>query len=212
MVDYKVNNTITEVKAERRRELRSWIDFFVIVLTLLIIVTTIRVNVIYRVVVDGSSMTPTLHSGDYLIGFKVGEIARGDVIVCHSEYLKQEAISSQNGYQMAKLNADGEYLLIKRVVALPGDVITSVNGKIYIKYGGQGEFEPVEDDFVSLAEPILTTVVEPETYFVLGDNRKLGGSRDSREIGLIPFRDVKAVIPQYLIDARYSLSFLYKIL
>jgi len=114
--------------------------------------------------VDGHSMEPTLHDGQYLmvskLAYRFGEPQRGDIIVFRSP---QE---------------DGK-ALIKRVVGLPGETVQIVDGQVII-------------DGVSLVEPYLTQSVGvsgnwgPRSlgageYLALGDNRN--NSNDSRSFG-----------------------------
>jgi signal peptidase I len=115
-----------------------------------------------RIRVDGSSMVPSFHDGDYVIvnrlAYRLGEIERGDVIVFP--------------YPL-----DPEEDFIKRVIGLPGDRI-AVNGGIVYLNG-----LPVEEDYIE--EPMQASyaeVVVPEGYvFVMGDNRN--DSDDSRRWG-----------------------------
>jgi signal peptidase I len=58
----------------------------------------------FRVEVSGSSMTPTLNPGDWLVATRGGEIHRGDIVVLR--------------HPVAGLD------LVKRVAALPGQRVT----------------------------------------------------------------------------------------
>ncbi len=133
-----------------------------------------------RTVVDGSSMERTLTHGDNLImdklSYKLGDVKRFDVVVFP--------------YKNATL---GEVNYIKRIIGMPGEVVTITDGKIYItdengqyvleeNYGYYEGGVPMEG--YNAAEPMI---LGDDEYFVLGDNRN--GSSDSRMIGPIK-RDV----------------------
>ena len=113
--------------------------------------------------IEGPSMNPTLHEGQYLIInkliYNLHAPERGDIIVFHHPQ-----------------NAARD--LIKRVVGLPGEEIQVQEGQVYI-------------DGVLLEEPYLAysggrsaryTLGEDE-FYVLGDNRP--NSDDSRSWGAL---------------------------
>jgi signal peptidase I len=125
--------------------------------------------------VDGPSMQPGLHTGEYVLVNKLAYTfhgpERGDVIVFE---LPQD--TSEN--------------LIKRVIGLPGDKLVLTQNTVTV-------------DGVTLKEPYIsapendqnqTLTVPPNNYFVLGDNRPV--SDDSRDWGFVPKDDIigKAVI------------------
>ncbi len=114
--------------------------------------------------VEGTSMLPQLEDEDRLfinkIAFRVGEIQRGDVVVF--EYPQDRSKS-----------------YIKRVIALPGDVVKIDHGKVVLN--GKRLDEPYvpprfEDD---RSEPEMR--IPKGEYFVMGDHRCI--SLDSRTFG-----------------------------
>jgi signal peptidase I len=138
------------------------------------VVLTVLMFLIIRLAVqnfniDGMSMEPRLHNQELILvdkwTYTFHPFARGDVIVF-----------------VAPPNPTQDY--IKRIVGLPGDVITIhdtavyVNGSLlkeaYVDPGRQGNQYQSFDN----------RVIPPNAYFVLGDNR--GGSSDSRDWGCVP--------------------------
>lgn len=113
--------------------------------------------------VDGHSMEPTLHDGQYLmvnkLAYRLGQPARGDIVVFPSPQ-------------------DGGRALIKRVIGLPGEEIYISDGQVYIN--GARLMEPYLADTRSLGDWGPTVLKEGE-YLVLGDNRN--NSNDSRNFG-----------------------------
>lgn len=88
-------------------------------------------------------------------------------------------------------NVEREY--VQRIIGLPGERVKVSNGTVYID--GNQLAEPYAAD--SANTPLweggyihsdTDYVIPPNTYFVLGDNR--GRSRDSREVGFIPFSKI----------------------
>ncbi|MBC7288866.1 MAG: signal peptidase I [Armatimonadetes bacterium] len=119
----------------------------------------------YRIgVVPSASMAPTLLPGDqYLINIRAYRHRlpeRGDLIVFRSE--------------------EGDYL-VKRVVGLPGEIVTIIAGQVYIN--GRPLYEPYLSETPQIEWP-MQQVVPPDHVFVLGDNRNY--SDDSRDFGPVP--------------------------
>jgi signal peptidase I len=119
--------------------------------------------------VYGQSMEPNLHTDQRLIveklSYHLHPPRRGDVVVM-------------------KLNHSESELLIKRVIALPGERVEIKEGQVFIN--GQPLDEPYLDQYT--AGQMAPKVVPPLHVFVLGDNR--GFSNDSRTFGMVNFSDI----------------------
>lgn len=125
--------------------------------------------------VSGASMHPTYHNGDLVIVKKLPhEVQRNDVVICKAP--------------------TGE-LLIKRVVGMPGEEVSAVEGVLHIN--GWGYADDPSKEFTEMEGSVE---VGEGTYFVLGDNRT--NSADSRKYGCIPQSNIKglvvATVPRYL--------------
>ena len=201
MVGYKVNFDIKEEKIYSIRNFWSWMNFFVVLIGILLMFSIVRTGVFMCVQVSGRSMDPTVVNGDYLLVDKTASIHRGDVIIFYSDNLDK--------------------LLIKRVIGLPGDTVCTLNGDVYLKKGGEDGFTKLDESYLSdrvlhrtwktsyaTNNDLAPYTVEYGKVFVMGDNRT--DSLDSRVIGAIPFSDVKGVVSQFVIDNRYGLQFLYR--
>jgi signal peptidase I len=119
-----------------------------------------------RYVVDGQSMDPNLHTGQFLIvsrlAYRFGDPQRGDIIVFDFPG-----------------NPSDDY--VKRIIGLPGEKVTIQDGHIFIN--GQRLEEPyLPPDDVTLPSQGQWTVPDGE-FFVLGDNR--AHSSDSRSWGML---------------------------
>lgn len=166
---------IAEEKAAKRkksngRAVFEWVRDIVIA----IIVAIIVLQFISPTFVDGRSMEPNLHDGDYLIvskqsyGLFRGEPEYGDVVVVHTALLDDKG---------------NDKLIIKRVIGLPGDVITIENGEVYVN----GELQDASYTNDGVTNGSIHNLEVPEGYiFCLGDNRL--NSKDSRsgDVGCIP--------------------------
>jgi signal peptidase I len=81
--------------------------------------------------------------------------------------------------------SQGDELLIKRVIALPGETVEIRDGHVYIN--GQQLQEPFTEEATRPGRYSEVTV-PPLHVFVLGDNRDR--SNDSRSFGPVPIENI----------------------
>ncbi len=154
--------------------LKSIWNFFLDALETLVISLAIFV-LVYQFLfqphqVDGRSMVPTFHNGDYIltdkISYRFHPPKRGDIIVFHPP-----------------MDERVEY--IKRIIGVPGDRVMVKNQKVWLN--GKPLDEPYTNDGVTPADAFLKEGLEVDVpsnnYIVMGDNRL--HSSDSRRWGFI---------------------------
>lgn len=159
------------------------------ILLTLIIFACVR-TVVQNFKVDGASMEPTLHSGQYLLINKVAYM-RLDGITLDIARQVGVAPSDQKSYYPFGGPQRGDIIVfrypghpdrdfIKRVIALPGDTIQVDRGLVYVNGS------PLQEDYIrSMPTYSLPKQTVPEgNYFVLGDNRP--NSSDSHIWGFVP--------------------------
>lgn len=165
------------------------IKFFVIAA---LIVIPIRMYVAQPFLVEGPSMEPTFHTGDYLIvdelSYRFGTPQRGDVAVVDDP------------------NRSGLFL-IKRIIGLPHETVVIENGTITIIPENDPRGFTLQEPYVEHTRGTsITEELGANEYFIMGDNR--AQSLDSRVFGpvhrnelegrvflrLFPFQDV-AILP-----------------
>lgn len=144
------------------------VEFLLILLVAFALVFgVVRPFVVEAFFIPSESMIPTLEVGDRVFVnkfvYRISEPQRGDIIVFESV-------------------EGGEEELIKRVVALGGDVVSVQNGTLIVNG------ERLEEPYVNARFPDgssygPTRVPEGEV-FAMGDNR--ANSRDSRFFGPVP--------------------------
>lgn len=88
---------------------------------------------------------------------------------------------------------ENTHLYIKRVVAVPGDSVQIIDGRLYInyeEYSGSVDYDKIADPGMAEEEILL----EADQYFVLGDN--INTSEDSRSgnIGPISKRNIEGKV------------------
>lgn len=117
-----------------------------------------------RIRVDGSSMIPTFHDGEFVlvetVTYRFREPQRGEVIVFNFPR-----------------NPSEEY--IKRVIGLPGDQIDIRDGSVLVNG------EALDEPYIAASPQYeLDFLVSEDEVFVLGDNRN--NSSDSHNWGPVP--------------------------
>jgi signal peptidase I len=157
----------------RRKVIIEWTVILVVAVAASFLVRLYAVQTFF---IPSGSMEPTLHVGDRILVNKLsvrfGTINIGDIIVFKAP--------------PAEHCDDGAYTdLVKRVIGLPGDVMTSKGNVIYVN--GKPLKEPWTY-FPTLNPPIKRFVVPANSYFVMGDNR--ANSCDSRFWGAVPHSDI----------------------
>ncbi|MFZ7132079.1 MAG: signal peptidase I [Eubacteriales bacterium] len=150
------------MKQKRQKsEIREWIESAAIAIILALI---IKFFFFEFVLVEGSSMLPTLHNSDRLMVTKIQyyfhEPEFGDIVI---------------------LNYSESVEFVKRVIGKEGDTIEIKNSVVYLNN------EALEEAYIN-QEPYSDfplVVIPKDTFFVMGDNRI--NSRDSRseDVGFI---------------------------
>lgn len=153
-----------------KKEESFFVEIIRFTLIALIIVIPIRVFVAQPFIVQGASMEPTFHTGEYLIvdqvSFRFEPPKRGEVII----------------FRYPK---DPSKFFIKRVIAVPGDTL-NINGNIVTITNAENPKGMVLDEpYVAEMRPdtILTEKLGDHEYFVMGDNRD--ASSESRTWGIL---------------------------
>ena len=159
--------------AEPGARVRNAIEWVAVIVGALVVALVVKTFLFQAFYIPSASMEPTLQKGDRVLVNKVSydlhDVNRGDVIVFT---LPDDQVA-----------ADGIHDLIKRAVGLPGDVIETRDGVVYINdraleepYLADGTVTGDPDDPQN--PPIDRQTVPEGHVFVLGDNRS--NSADSR--------------------------------
>src|SRR3989338_1331732 len=158
------------------RVIREAWEFLRILLVALAIVIPVRFFIAQLFIVKGASMESAYEERDYLVidelSYYFREPARGEVVVF-------------------RFPDDPSEFFIKRVIGLPGETVIIENGEVFISSGEASKPRRLEERY--LADELetsgrITQVLEPDEYFVLGDNRAY--SKDSRSWGILPQKNI----------------------
>ena len=164
-----------ETEVPKRPRFRSVLSWLAVVVIALVVATGTRAYAVETFYVPSPSMTPTLMPGDRIIVNKLATaMHRGDIIVFHDP----------------PADGGGPPTLVKRVIGLPGEVISSSGSQILID--GKPLNEPWLAPLLGMcAEPsarVPTTRIGPDHFFVMGDCR--GNSDDSRFWGTVSSSEI----------------------
>ena len=159
--------------AKEHSPLRNGVEWVVILAAALLVAFVIKQYVVQAFYIPSGSMEHTLNIGDRVLvnklSYRMHDIHRGDIVV-----FKRPPGEGPSSPEIKDL--------IKRVVGLPGDTVESRDGRIFIN--DRPLEEKYLDDGVRTVPAVEKTVVPPNSYFLMGDNR--GNSRDSRFFGAVP--------------------------
>lgn len=154
-----------ELKRERyksryARVLRSTIGTLVVVAAFAILAATLWIPVLQ---IYGSSMSPTLEEGQIVISLKGSDFEQGDLVAFYI----------------------GNKLLVKRVIAGPGDwVDLREDGSVYIN--GEALDEPYLTEKAFGESDLEYPYQVPESrYFLMGDHRATSVDSRSSTVGCV---------------------------
>lgn len=178
------------------RFLREWI------LGVLLPVWLVATFLVMIARIDGDSMLPTLRDGErYLLlkwprwlhtwGLNPDWPARGDIIVFRGPADHPES------YDTGWFGLRYRPYLVKRVVGIPGDRVEIREGVLW-RNGTRVAESSVSGEAAQDEAPV---VVPRQHVYVLGDNRRLGESIDSRYFGPVSLRDVAGTLGIRLLSA-----------
>lgn len=159
------------------------------------VVAVVNSYVVQLYAVDGQSMESTYHTGNWLLINKLGATLdsfehknyvpkRGQVIV----FQKAQNVVFQPE------DANQQTFLVKRVIGLPGERVTVINGTVTVyNTAHPNGFDPdagapwAKTMHLSTADSVDVTL-QPDEIFVCGDNRPV--SVDSRSFGPVKLGEV----------------------
>jgi signal peptidase I len=148
-----------------------FLDFLETIVVSLAIFALVYIFLFQPHQVDGRSMEPNFHNGEYIltdkVSYRLHEPKRGDVVVFHSPQ-------------------DERVDFIKRIIGIPGDMVELKGGYVYLN-GTKLEEQYINDPgqvapgrFMHENMPVEVPMGQ---YLVMGDNRL--HSSDSREWGFV---------------------------
>lgn len=156
----------------RARTLGEWLIIIIAAVSISFVIRSYAFQTFY---IPSASMEPTLQIGDRIIVDKLsvdfGTINRGDIVVFKAPPAEHCGVPVSD--------------LVKRVIGIPGDHLTSKGNTIYVNN------HPLKEAWTHtepLGPPIGNVTVKKNQYFMMGDYHS--DSCDSRSWGTVPRSDI----------------------
>ena len=159
--DWETIDLPDDEKVDWKKEIKSFA--FTLLITLAVVLV-LKNFVVINATVPTGSMENTIMPGDNIFGFRLAylteEPERGDVI-------------------FFPFPDDETQKYVKRIIGLPGETVTIIDGKIYIDNSKTPLEEPyLKEEWIRGTGPYVFEIPE-DSYLCLGDNRNR--SADARE-------------------------------
>jgi signal peptidase I len=183
-----MRNPIDLLTRKLPRPWRIAVDWVLTLAVAVGVVLTVKVEVANPYRIPSASMEPTLRCAkpapgcdatfsDRVIAnrlaYRFHDPHRGDIVVFDAP-------------ATAEQRCDEGGTFVKRIVGLPGEIVSERNGEVYVdgKRLDEQYVERTHRDFRTQTWPRISK----DAYFVMGDNR--GSSCDSREWGAVPRKNL----------------------
>ena len=194
-----VTEEATKEAFNLKKEVFEWIYTIAVALIIAFLIKGFLFDVVR---VDGPSMETTLFNNDRLIITKLGyKPQTQDIVILDSTYKNREnyyKILEQCGEKFNPVTKFFNYFslpteykkryYVKRVIALPGQTVDIVNGKVLVD--GEELSEPYYSGDTTITDPTVeypVTVAE-DCVFVMGDNRPHSKDSRSSDLGQVPIK------------------------
>lgn len=196
--------TVEEQEHQKEKKKMKANDYvFISVLSVIIVLLATYIllfsTVFYHVEVSGSSMSPTLTSGDILVAKRdASKVNRGDIIIIANK-------------------ASAGSLLIKRVIGIGGDEIVIEDGKVYRNGELLIEEYILRQDSTFAPDCTDDSGIEKKVYnigenevFFLGDNRT--DSLDSRYYSTCELENIVGIVEQSAVNIKHITTPINKVI
>ncbi len=185
-------NDLREEKSEKPGKFSYFFELIKVVIWALIIIIPIRTFLFQPFFVQGASMEPNFHDGEYLIinelGYKETEVGIGDKEIFKVSAYKDLQRGDVIVFRYPKNPKD---YFIKRIIGLPGEKIKISDGKVEVYNEdnprglilNENNYLPMVNNHTACQQNNCLFELKEDEYMVLGDNRS--HSSDSRTWGVL---------------------------
>ena len=187
----KANDLFNKIPYKVKKGIYTTIDWVVYIPICICFALYIYTFAFRIQLVSGPSMENSFYDGDRVISIYDNNIRRGDVVIANLDTNKNK-------------NADEDEYIIKRVIGVPGDIITYTREGLFInnKYVSESYINQLPSSINQFDKQFVIykdngveeyyTVIPKGYYFLMGDNRN--NSNDSRKFGLFSDEDIVSIV------------------
>jgi len=159
-------------KQHKRHELLRWMMSVLVGAAMVLFLFLVWLS---PLIIKSDSMSPTLRSGETVMYSRISKFLsipeRSNIVVFRHPLTRE--------------------VLIKRIIALPGESVTITDGAVCI----DGRYILSETDYVVNANYDMDTTVVPDgCVFVLSDDRLYGNDSRDESIGCIPYAYIMGTV------------------
>ena len=145
-------------------------EFLITLAIIAVIAVPVRMFIVSPFIVSGASMDPTFTTNDYLIvdklSYRFHNPKRGDIVIF-------------------RFPNDPHFFFIKRIIGLPGEIVTISGGTVSITPKDTAESLTLNEPYIMYPKyESMSVTLGDDEYFTMGDNRY--SSSDSRVWGPLP--------------------------
>lgn len=177
-------------------------EYFEGIVAAIFLAVFLRVFVLSILYIPASNMEPVLERGDFVLGWK---LAYGFPLPLSGGERMNQKMPQRGDLVSFRFPGDQEQMVIRRVVAVPGDKVFIKEGRLNIN-GQEAEYKadeystaerlPGEKEYHglkgSLSGNFKAMTIPQGQFFVLSDNR--GRQDDSRSWGLVPLQNMESLV------------------
>lgn len=225
IIPTKINVLVKKIKFSAKKTIFNVLDWLLIVPICCNIAIFMYSYLFIVNQISGTSMMPTIENNESVFVSYLDKVDRFDVVIAKITPEDNFAVTSNQYYIKRVIGLPGDtvtwnwststlringqivdetyfptnYLNEEREKEKVGLSKENIN-KIAKSEGFDGEFQYKKYNKNTGNYEIETVTIIPEGYyFIMGDNRNIGGSKDSRVIGLVPSKNIIGVAKYHVI-------------